>query len=103
MAGERSGDGLRGRLRRYTSGKALASGLGETVLDRALADPDWLRARLTEAEQGRPMRATDWGRTALERAGLYVCWSVTDDRPAARTLERAVLSLDTVPWWNRAR
>lgn len=38
-AGERQGEGLRGRLRRYTSGKALASGLGEAVFDLALADP----------------------------------------------------------------
>lgn len=103
MAGERRGKGLADRLRRYTSGKALASGLGEAVLDRALADPDWLRERLTEAERGTPMRATDWGRAALKRADLYICWTVTADRPTARALERAVLSLDTVPWWNRVR
>lgn len=38
MAGERSGQGIRGRLRAYASGKGLVSGLGEAVLDRALAD-----------------------------------------------------------------
>ncbi|GLX50853.1 hypothetical protein Shyhy01_38030 [Streptomyces hygroscopicus subsp. hygroscopicus] len=58
MAGERQGEGLRGRLRRYTSGKALASGLGEAVFDRALVDPQWRRERLAEAETGRSRRAT---------------------------------------------
>jgi hypothetical protein len=38
MAGERRGQGIRGRLNVYGSGKALASGLGEAVMDRALAD-----------------------------------------------------------------
>lgn len=57
MAGERAGrtgtgtpKGLRGRLGVYVSGKGLASGLGEAVMDRALADPGWLRERLAEAE-----------------------------------------------------
>lgn len=52
-AGARKGGGLRGRLRRYTSGKALASGLGEGIFDRALADRGWLRERLAEVESGR--------------------------------------------------
>jgi hypothetical protein len=43
-AAERAGGGkpkgLRGRLSVYVSGKGLASGLGEAVLDRALADAD---------------------------------------------------------------
>lgn len=50
-AGDRKGGGLCGRLRRYTSGKALTSGLGEGLFDRALADRDWLRERLTEVER----------------------------------------------------
>jgi hypothetical protein len=67
MAGERSGQGLRGRLRRYTSGKALASGLGEAVFDRALADANWLRERLAEVETSRPTGARPpWlGRTFM--------------------------------------
>ncbi len=72
-AGERRGEGLRGRLRRYTSGKALASGLGEAVFDRALADPEWLRERLAEVESGRPRRATEWGKAALAWADVHVC------------------------------
>lgn len=48
MAGERRGSrdrpqGIRGRLSIYARGKALASGLGEAVLDRALSDVAWLR------------------------------------------------------------
>ena len=42
MAGERRGKGIRGRLNVYGSGKALVSGLGEAVMDRALADVDWV-------------------------------------------------------------
>ncbi|MGI5397201.1 hypothetical protein [Streptomyces sp. CA-251251] len=102
MSGERQGEGLRGRIRRYTSGKALASGLGEAVLDRALADLDWLRERLAEVESGQPMRATGWG-TALTCADLYVCWAVTADGETARVLEERVLALESVDRWNRAR
>jgi hypothetical protein len=103
MAGERSGRGLQGRLRRYTSGRALASGLGEAVFDRALADAGWLRERLAEAETGRPMRATDWGKAALAWADLHICWAVTDSGAAAAALEKKVLALQSVDWWNRDR
>lgn len=103
MAGERRGEGLRGRVRRYTSGKALASGLGEAVFDRALADAGWLRERLAEVESGQPMRATGWGRAALTWADLHICWAVTADGAAARALEDQVLALGSMDWWNRAR
>ncbi|MFD8008255.1 hypothetical protein [Streptomyces mirabilis] len=102
-AGERKAGGLRGRLRRYTSGKALASGLGEAIFDRALADPQWLRQRLAEVESGRPMRATGWGKAALLWADLHVCWTVTKTRADAVALEKEVLALQGVDWWNRAR
>jgi hypothetical protein len=42
MAGPRAGGGipgLRGRLTRYASGRAMLSGLGEAAADRALATP----------------------------------------------------------------
>ncbi|MCJ0875260.1 hypothetical protein [Streptomyces sp. AP-93] len=103
MAGERQGKGLNGRLRRYTSGKALASGLGEAVFDRALADPVWLRERLAEVETGKPMRATGWGKAALAWADLHVCWATTDNRETAIALEKKVLAMETVDWWNRDR
>jgi hypothetical protein len=104
MAGERRGSGLRGRLSVYQSGKALASGLGEAVFDRALADADWLRERLGEVEAGHPARAKKWGRLAFERAGLQIRWATVDDRSAAVTLERACLdALSSSELWNRLR
>lgn len=96
LAGERQGEGLRGRLRRYTSGKALASGLGEAVFDRALADATWLRERLEEAEDGRPMRATGWGKAALAWADLHACWAITESGAEAEVLERRVLAVEAV-------
>lgn len=68
-------------------GKGLVSGLGEAAMDRALADPAWLRDRLGEVETGRPGRAALWGRAALERANLHLRWAVTDNRSAALALE----------------
>lgn len=104
MAGDRRGEGLRGRLRVYVGGKGAVSGLGEAAMDRALADAEWLRVRLAELEQGRPLRAKGWAALALARADLHVCWAVTDDQQGAVALERAVqLSFDGAPLWNRAR
>lgn len=104
MAGERRGNGIRGRLSVYSSGKALASGLGEAVFDRALSDAEWLRARLADVEAGRPARAKEWGRRAFERADLELRWAVTADRASASTLERAALAgLHASALWNRLR
>lgn len=103
MAGERRGQGIRGRLNVYGSGKALVSGLDEAVMDRALADVRWLKERLADVEEGRPLRAKAGGQAALARANLHVCWSVTEDRRSALELERAVLlALDRGELWNRA-
>jgi hypothetical protein len=103
MAGERRGQGIRGRLNVYGSGKAVVSGLGEAVMDRALADVHWLRERLADVEQGRPLRAKAWGQAAFARAKLHVCWAITGDRRSAFELERAVLlALDGGDLWNRA-
>jgi hypothetical protein len=96
--------GVRGRLAFYAGGKALASGLGEAVFARAIADPHWLRARLTEVEAGRPGSLRDWGRAAFTRAGLQVCWASTADRSSALALERQVLdALATAGLWNQRR
>ena len=104
MAGERRGRGLRGRLGVYSSGKALASGLGEAVFDRSLADADWLGERLREVEAGRPARAKEWGRLAFERADLQVRWTTTADQSEAVLLERAALDLlSGSALWNRLR
>ncbi|MFJ9781042.1 hypothetical protein ACIRSS_15745 [Amycolatopsis sp. NPDC101161] len=103
MAGERSGTGIRGRLARYASGKAIASGLGEAAFDRALADPGWLRARLAEAEGDQSKRATQWGRLSFERADLHICWSTTDSAASAAALEAGVLAAlrEHDSLWNR--
>lgn len=92
MAGERRGQGLRGRLTVYSRGKAAVSGLGEAAMDRALADPEWVAARLTELTAGQPRRTKDWARAALDRAELHVCWATTGNRAEAEALERAALT-----------
>jgi hypothetical protein len=103
MAGERSGNGIRGRLTAYLSGKSMTSGLGEAVADRALADAEWLRLRLAEVERGEPLRATEWSRAAFARAALYVRWAPTRSKDAAVKLE---IDVEAALWysglWNRA-
>jgi hypothetical protein len=102
--GKSAPKGIQGRLTRYASGKAIASGLGEAVFDRALADADWLRERVSEVEAGVPRRAADWGRQAFLRADLRICWATTSDDPSARLLEKATtLALkEHGLLWNRA-
>ncbi|MFE7237347.1 hypothetical protein [Streptomyces sp. NPDC057580] len=99
LAGVRSGKGLRGRIQKYSSG--LASGLSEAALDRALADPVWLRARLAEVEDGRPMRAAEWAKAALKRAKVYMCWTVTTTAKEAEVLELQVIAALGAGLWNR--
>jgi len=68
-------------------------GSGESrrwVFDRAVADPEWLRARLAEAESGKARRALVWGQEAFARADLHICWSVTKDETTALALEAQV-------------
>ena len=104
MAGERRGQGLRGRLTVYRRGKAAVSGLGEAVLDRALADPVFVQQHLDEVLAGISKRAAAWAQDAFGWADLHVRWAVTTDRPAAVLLERAVLTAtQTLPLWNRVR
>jgi hypothetical protein len=105
-AGERAGSGkpkgLRGRLNVYVTGKGLASGLGEAVFDRALADAGWVRDRLAEVDRGKPIRAKAWGRAALEWSGLQVRWATTADGAAASALEaKVLLLLRDAGLWNR--
>jgi len=99
-AGERRGAGLRGRLRVYASGKGAVSGLGEAVLDRAVADADWLRSRLAEVAAGHPRRVKEWARLAMEWAELEVCWTVTADKASAEALERQLI-VSFTGLWNR--
>ena len=107
MAGERSGRGLRGRLRVYLSGKAAVSGLGEAAMDRALADPDWLAQRLLNVRAGRPERTRAWAAEALVRTDLETRWATCASRAGAvappvpawgETIEAFVLCWI---WWGR--
>lgn len=101
--GKTTAKGLQGRLGHYARGKALATGLGEAVFARALADPDWLRDRLAEVEAGRPGTLRDWGRASFARADLRLCWATTPDRESAAALERQVLDRlrDSDRLWNQ--
>lgn len=104
MAGERHGRGVRGRLSVYSRGKAAVSGLGEAAMDRALADPGWLRSRLAEVEAGHSERAATWARLALQRAHLHLRWAIVPTRADAAALEKAVLdALRSTALWNRRR
>lgn len=108
MAGERAGSGrpqgLRGRLRVYASGKAAVSGLGEAVMDRALAAPSFLWARAKDAERGQPATIKGFCRLAFEWAAVEVAWATTPTKDDALRLERATLdALANEPLWNKAR
>lgn len=104
MAAERSGQGMRGRLAIYSSGKGATSGMGETALDLALADPMWMRARLLDAERGCSLRAKDLAKAALNKANLELRWATATDGPTAGALELAVIeSFAGKPLWNRRR
>jgi hypothetical protein len=99
-AGERRGSGLRGRLKVYASGKAAISGLGEAGLDRALADPEFLRASLERAESGKPMRAKELSRHAMEWADLEVRWTTAASKADAEALEHQLIAA-VQGLWNR--
>lgn len=92
-AGERAGSGwpqgLSGRLRAYLTGQAPVTGFAEAALDRALADPDWLRGMLG----GPPSSARRWAAAAVRRLELDVSWAVCADREQARWLEGQVVGL----------
>jgi hypothetical protein len=104
MAGERRGQGIRGRLTVYRRGKGAVSGLGEAVLDRALADVDFVQGQLNDLLVGQAKRAAVWAQDAFTWADLHIRWAVTPDKSAAAALERAILqAAQAMPLWNRAR
>jgi hypothetical protein len=100
MAGERKGKGVRGRLSIYANGRGATSGLGEHAMDRALADPAWLQARLDEALAGRPMRATMAARSAIDHARLEVRWQTVSTRAEALVLEAQLITEYAGRLWN---
>jgi hypothetical protein len=85
-AGERSGggspQGLYGGLRALVAGHGAITGFAEAALDRALADPDWVRAQLDAG----PARARRWAAAAVRRLEPDVAWSVCADADEARWL-----------------
>lgn len=106
MAGERAGSGrpqgLRGRLCVYRSGQGAVGGFGEAALDQALADPEWVEARLATLRSRGPSRAKEWARDAVVRLAPEVSWAVCADREDARYLESEVaLLLRPLGVWNR--
>jgi hypothetical protein len=88
MAGERRGQGIQGRMRIYMTGKAGVSGLGEAVLDRALADLAWLDRMTRRTRTEGPLRAKQWAQAALTRADLELTLTITPDRASARITEQ---------------
>ena len=57
-------------------------------MDRALADPVWLRARLAYVDARQPERAAAWARLALAPANLHLRWAATSTArklPTSRT------------------
>lgn len=104
MAGERHGQGLRGRLAAYQSGRGVVSGFGAAAMDRALQDVDWLRGRLSDLEAGIAASTRDWATAAIVRINPHIRWTTTPDRHSARELERRVLAaLANDDLWNKAR
>ena len=106
MAGERGGggrpQGLYGRLSVHLAGTGVMSGFAEAALDRALADPAWVEARLDRLRAGRPGRTRDWARDAVLRLAPEVSWAACHERADARHLEVQVDAL-LRPYglWNR--
>ena len=105
-AGERAASqpGLRGRLGVYARGRGAVSGLGEAAMDRALADPTFVRQRLHYLDQGLSELTKDWARAALAWGNVHVSWTVTPDKASAKALEeRILIALEEHELWNRLR
>ena len=102
MAGERRGQGIRGRLSIYRRGKGAVSGFGEAALDRALADPAFIEDHLEAVRHGRPVRTAQWAKDAISWLDVEVRWAESATQADALTLEHAVVGLlATHSIWNR--
>lgn len=104
IAGERSGNGLRGRLAKYRTGRAATSGFGEHAMADALADPGWVAQRLAHLESCGPERMTVWVQRAVDRLDPELCWAGVGSKGEAERLERAVVViLGPFGLWNHQR
>lgn len=100
QAGERSGKGLRGRLKIYSNGNAAAFGMGKYAFDQALADPQWLQQLAREAESGNPETIQQVARRAIDRLELEARWVICVHRKAALLLEAALVKKHEATLWN---
>ncbi|WP_174843645.1 hypothetical protein [Cryobacterium sp. TMT1-19] len=102
MAGERKGQGIRGRLSIYRRGKGAVSGFGEAALDRALADATFLEEHLDAVRAGQPTRASVWAQDAIRLLDVEIRWAECATQGNALALESAVVEiLKTHSIWNR--
>ena len=80
------------------------SGLGEAALDRALADPIFVKQRLHLLESGTAERAKDWARAALGWANVHVSWVERSTKAESADFEDELLELlEAHDLWNRKR
>lgn len=85
----------------YWSGKGAASGSGEAALDRALADPDWVKQQLKRLRTPGPSRRRSEFATPCSRLNLEASWAVCADKTDALYLEsRAEVLLRPNGLWN---
>lgn len=102
QAGERSGKGLRGRLKIYSSGQGATSGMGKYAFDEGLADPQWLRDLAIEADRGESRSIQQVARLAIDRLNLEGRWVTCIHRKAALLLEAALIRKYHLSLWNVA-
>lgn len=100
QAGERSGKGLRGRLKIYSSGQGATIGLGKYAFDDALTDPQWLRDLASEAETGSSATIQTVARRAIDRLNLEGRWVTVVHRKAALLLEKSLMTKHQQTAWN---
>jgi hypothetical protein len=107
IAGPRDGNGtkdptgLRGRFAIYRGGRV--TGFGQAIFDTALADREFLMARLAELDAGTRRRSVDWVRAAYEHYRPEVRWVSVEDKQQAIALEnRIVTFLKPYDLLNRA-
>ncbi|MEV8252891.1 hypothetical protein AB0O95_02875 [Rhodoglobus sp. NPDC076762] len=102
MAGERRGQGIRGRLSIYRRGKGAVSGFGEAALDRALADATFIEEHLAAVRNGQPSRTSGWARDAIALLEVEVRWAECATGAEAGSLEDAAVALLSAHGiWNR--
>lgn len=102
MAGERRGQGIRGRLSIYRRGKGAVSGFGEAALDRALADATFVQEHLDAVHAGQPARTSVWAQDAIRWLDVEIRWAECATQTDALALESAAVELlKSHSIWNR--